>query len=159
MNRRKGVLELVAASASEEHFRLLGRNNFTRAVVQQLRARASQRLSDSLSAAELHTKLVSAYLRIVQEKHSENRLLSAPIPLHLQMSGNSKLPSITLYPLHSGRPRTPSFGLDAPGGYQLTLSIRLSDENVDTERWSEWLRMMPDGVRDVKVVGPYSTFR
>lgn len=159
MTRREGVLELIAASASHDQFQQLGRNNFTRALAQQLRMRATQSLRSPLSATEVHTKLLSAYSRIVRDTFSQGRLLDSPMPLHLQMSGNSKLPSITLYPLEAGRSRTPGFSPDAAGGYQLTLSIRLTDENLDTDSWGEWLRMMPDGVKDVKVAGPYATFR
>ncbi|KAK6065053.1 hypothetical protein SCUP234_12766 [Seiridium cupressi] len=159
MTRREGVLELIAASASEEHLRFLGRNTFTRALVQQLRARVAQRFPNALSAAEMHIKVLSAYSKIVQEKQSEGQLSNMPIPLHLQMSGNSKLPSITLYPQQAHPPLTPSFNPEAPGGHHLTLSIRVADENLDTDSWVEWLRMMPDGVKDVKVAGPFSTFR
>jgi hypothetical protein len=159
MARREGVLELIAASASEEQLKILGRNTFTRLLVQQLRTRITQRLPNSLSAAELHTKVLSAYSKMMQEQQPQGQLLNGPIPLHLQMSGNSKLPSITLYPLQASRPPTRSFSPEGPGGYQLTLSIRVADENLDTESWAEWLRMMPDGVKDVKVAGPYNTFR
>jgi hypothetical protein len=39
----------------------------------------------------------------------------------------------------------------------LQMSIRLSDDNVDIDTWSEWLRLMPEGVKDVKVEGPFRT--
>lgn len=159
LTRREGVLELIAASTSEDHFQLLGRNTFTRALAQQLRLRMMQRSPNPLSTAEVYTKLLSAYPRIVQERYPERLLQNIPIPLHLQMSGNSKLPSITLYPLQSVRPHTPNLHTESSRGYQLTLSIRLSDDHLDIGSWSEWLRMMPDGIKDVKVAGPYNTFR
>jgi hypothetical protein len=152
--RQKGVLELIAASASEEHYTLLGRNNFTRALTQQLRARTSQRLASPLSAADLHGRLLSAYPKIVQEKKPEGPIASLPLPLHLQVSGNPKLPSITLSPMQAV-----SHAPETPGGPQLMLSIRLADEHVNIDSWAEWLRMMPDDVKGVKVEGPYATFR
>jgi hypothetical protein len=159
MTRREGVLELLAASADEDHFGVIGRNTFTKILAHQLRQRAAQRSFEPLSGAELHTRILSAYAKVVQDKHPDGQLAKVPIPLHLQMSGNSKLPSITLYPISNTRPRTPSFNPEGLGGYQLTLSIRLADENLDTNCWSEWLRMMPEGVKDVRVAGPYNTFR
>ncbi|KAI1876163.1 hypothetical protein JX265_000587 [Neoarthrinium moseri] len=160
MTRQQGVLELIAASASEEHLHQLGRNTFSRALAQQLRTRASQRSPNVLSAAELYSKLLPAYTKIVQEHNSDGRAASVPMPLHLQMSGNPKLPSITLYPLQGARPRTPGFNSEVASGPQLTLSIRLTDDNLNIENWAEWLRMMPDGIKDVRVVeGPFRTFR
>lgn len=152
--RQKGVLELIASSASEDHYNLLGRNNLTRALAQQLHARAMLRLPHPLSAAELHGKLLSAYPKIIQEKSPEGPIASLPLPLHLQMSGNPRLPSITMYPVQAA-----NHAPETPGGHQLMLSIRLADEHVNIESWAEWLRMMPDGVKGVKVDGPYPTFR
>jgi hypothetical protein len=161
MVRQKGVLELLAASASEEHYSLLGRNTFTRELAEQLRIRANQRSPAALSVAELHSRLLAAYPNVIQEKQANgHRATSFPLPLHLQMSGNSKLPSITLSPLQPARSRTPNFSSEGPAGHQLTLSIRLTEETLNIESWTEWLRMMPDGIKDVKVVeGPYRTFR
>ena len=40
------------------------------------------------------------------------------------------------------------------------MSVRLKDDNVDVDSWNEWLRLMPSGVRDVKVEGPFrATYR
>lgn len=159
LTRRRGALEVLAASASEEHYSLLGRHAFTRDFAQQMRIRLSQHISNPCSVAELHARLLSVYARAAQEKRSPGSP-RIPIPLHLHISGDSRLPSITLSPLQGGRLRTPSFNSEAlHTGYHLNLSIRLSDENIDTECWSEWLRMMPDGVKHVAVSGPYSTFR
>ncbi|RYP44429.1 hypothetical protein DL768_009101 [Monosporascus sp. mg162] len=44
-------------------------------------------------------------------------------------------------------------------GPQLSLSFRLSEETLNPESWIEWLRMMPEGIKDVRVDGPYTTFR
>ncbi|KAI0126910.1 hypothetical protein BJ170DRAFT_423540 [Xylariales sp. AK1849] len=157
--RQKGILELLAASASEEHFNLLGRNSFTRVLAEKLRARALQRLPNALSAAELHSKMLCVYPKMVQDRDPDGQAKGLPMPLHLQMTGNSKLPSITLAPSLPARARTPIFSLEAQSGPQLTLSIRLTEETLNIESWTEWLRLMPDGIKDVKVEGPYHTFR
>ncbi|KAI1384105.1 uncharacterized protein F4822DRAFT_61021 [Hypoxylon trugodes] len=159
MVRQKGMLELIAASSSEDYFDVLDRNSFTRTLSDQLRTRAAQRFPNALSAAELHSKLLSIYPKIIQDKHPEKGLtIGFPSPLHIQISGNSRLPSITLSP-----PQPPPRTIYSPEnhhGPQLTLSMRLTEENLNIESWAEWLRMMPEGIKDVKVEGPYTaTFR
>jgi hypothetical protein len=154
--RQKGILELLASSTSEDHLALIGRNSFTRALVEQLRMRASQRVANVISAAELHCKLLSNYPKIVSSRHPERQdMTNLPSPLYMQMSGNSRLPSITLSPVQSTRSETPLYGTEGASGSQLTLSFRLADESLNIENWVEWLRMMPDGIRAVNVEGPY----
>ncbi|KLP11147.1 uncharacterized protein Y057_5930 [Fusarium fujikuroi] len=158
MVRQQGVLELLAASVSEEHYYDLDRCAFTRALAEQLRVRAA-RLSP-LSAAELHANLFSQYAKMVQDKYPEKEVLTSfPSPLHMMMSGNSRLPSIFLSPVCQNSPTQGSFS-SYENSPQLHLSIRLDDDNVDLESWNEWLRLMPEGIRDVKVEGPFrATFR
>ncbi|KAI1012528.1 hypothetical protein LB504_008163 [Fusarium proliferatum] len=158
MVRQQGVLELLAASVSEEHYYDLDRCAFTRALAEQLRVRAA-RLSP-LSAAELHANLFSQYAKMVQDKYPEKEVLTSfPSPLHMMMSGNSRLPSIFLSPVYQNSPTRGSFS-SYENSPQLHLSIRLDDDNVDLESWNEWLRLMPEGIRDVKVEGPFrATFR
>jgi hypothetical protein len=157
MVRQRGVMELIAASASEDHYNILDRSSFTRNLSEQLRARATQRLPTALSAADLHSKLLSLYPKMIHDKHPGKDLISRhPSPLHMQMSGNPRLPSITLTPV---QPRAP-FSPVSPHGPQLTLTIRLTDETLNVENWAEWLRLMPEGIKDVRVEGPYpTTFR
>jgi hypothetical protein len=158
MVRQQGVLELLAASVSEAHFYDLDRCAFTRALAEQLRVRAA-RLSP-LSAAELHANLFSHYAKMVQDKYPEKEALTSfPSPLHMMMSGNSRLPSIFLSPVYQNSPMRSSFS-SYENSPQLHLSIRLDDDNVDLESWNEWLRLMPEGIRDIKVEGPFrATFR
>uniref|UniRef100_A0A098D4Z7 Tyrosine-protein phosphatase non-receptor type 6 n=1 Tax=Gibberella zeae (strain ATCC MYA-4620 / CBS 123657 / FGSC 9075 / NRRL 31084 / PH-1) TaxID=229533 RepID=A0A098D4Z7_GIBZE len=158
MIRQQGVLELLAASVSEEHFYDIDRCAFTRALAEQLRIRAA-RLSP-LSAAELHANLFSHYSKMVQDKHPEKEVLTSfPSPLHMMMSGNSRLPSIFLSPVYENSPMRTSFS-SYENSPQLHLSIRLDDDNVDIESWNEWLRLMPEGIKDIKVEGPFrATFR
>ncbi|KAI1334322.1 hypothetical protein F5Y15DRAFT_409735 [Xylariaceae sp. FL0016] len=174
MVRQKGVLELIAASASEDYFDLLERSSFTRALAEQLRTRSAQRSSNSnaLSAAELHSRLLSLYPKIIHSSRSTRLDRDAvagnsaarpsyPAPLHMQMSGNARLPSITLSPpqLPPTLPSPPTSSTTHAGPH-LTLSIRLTDESsISLENWAEWFCMMPEGIRDVKVEGPYYTFR
>ncbi|KAK8072571.1 hypothetical protein PG996_005919 [Apiospora saccharicola] len=160
MVRQKGVLEIIAASTSQDQYNLIGRNSFTRALTEQLRSRLNQRPLDALSAAEFHSKLLALYPRIVHERHHGlDAVTRTPSPLHLQMSGNWRLPSITLAPLQFTQPKPPLFSPEANGGPQLNLSIRLTDESLNIESWANWLRMLPEGIKDVKVEGPYHTFR
>ncbi|RMJ14135.1 hypothetical protein BHE90_013621 [Fusarium euwallaceae] len=158
MVRQQGVLELLAASVSEEHFYGLDRCAFTRALAEQLRVRAA-RLSP-LSAAELHANLFSHYAKMVQDKNPEQEVVTSfPSPLHMMMSGNSRLPSIFLSPVYQNSPMRSSFS-SYENSPQLHLSIRLDDDNVNLESWNEWLRLMPEGIKDIKVEGPFrATFR
>ncbi|KAI0473846.1 hypothetical protein GGR56DRAFT_552525 [Xylariaceae sp. FL0804] len=174
MLRQKGVLEIIAASASEEYFRTLRRGAFTRALSDQLRVRASQRVPAALSAAELHAKLLSSAYpgRDAAGAGAGAGQGGVLPPLHMQMAGNVRLPSITLSPPQPPRVLPPSPPETLPhsgggggdggggGGPQVTLSIRLADEPaLSLESWLEWFRMMPEGVRDVRVDGPYQTLR
>lgn len=159
MVRRRGVLELIAASAPEDYYHLLERGVFTRALTDQLRARAIQHFPNALSAAELHSKLLSLVPKLIHERHPEKGVMTAfPAPLHMQTSGNARLPSIMLSPLPLQLPKPHSNSDTTHGGPQVTLQIRLTDESLSLENWAEWFRMMPEGIRDVKVDGPY-TFR
>ncbi|EFY86342.1 hypothetical protein MAC_07646 [Metarhizium acridum CQMa 102] len=155
--RRKGVLELLAASASEDHAASLGRCAFTRALSELLSARAAR--SAPLSVVELHALLLSHYPKIVRDTTPERETVTTfPVPLHTMMSGNSRLPSVFLSPIHHHSPMRNSFSYE--NNPQLHLSIRLTDDNVDIESWNEWLRLMPEGVKDVKIDGPFRpTFR
>lgn len=157
--KRQGVLELIAASASEDHVALLGRSAFTRALSEQLRARASQKSINPLSAAELHARLLPLYSKIIQDRSPEKQMVTSfPSPLHFQVSG-TKLPSILLAPMHKVLspfpPESPTSGANF-----MNITFRLSDEPINTESWVDWLRLMPDGIREVKVEGPNrNTFR
>jgi hypothetical protein len=97
---------------------------------------------------------------MVQDKYPEKEALTSfPSPLHMMMSGNSRLPSIFLSPVYQNSPMRSSFS-SYENSPQLHLSIRLDDDNVDLESWNEWLRLMPEGIRDIKVEGPFrATFR
>ncbi|KZL73210.1 hypothetical protein CT0861_04264 [Colletotrichum tofieldiae] len=158
MHRQQGVLELVAAAVSEEHFDALDRCTFTKVLTEHLKTRASQRFTSPFSAAELHSKLLSNYPSLVQDKNPEKETITSfPSPLHMQMSGNARLPSILLAPLNIGPLRTSlPFGTE---GQQLVLSFRIGDEPIDIDNWTEWLRMMPEGVKDVRVDGPFRPSR
>ncbi len=157
--RHEGVLELIAASASEDHVKIVDRSAFTRALADQLRTRASQTFMKPLTAADLHAKLLALYPKLIQDRNPEKEMVTSfPAPLHIQVSGSSILPSILLAPVQKGAlPYTP----DSPsGGAHLTLTFRLSDDNINADAWAEWFRRMPEGVRDAKVEGPFrNTFR
>jgi len=153
MVRQRGVLELIAASASRDHFKLLGPSSFTRALTELLRTRAGQNFLDPFSAAELHAKLWSTYHKMIEDHSPEKELVTSfPSPLHMQASGNTRLPSILLAPVT--RP-SPSASLSDNAGQQMNLTVRLADGPLNVEAWTEWFRSMPDGVRDVKLEGPY----
>ncbi|KAK3383703.1 hypothetical protein B0T24DRAFT_59837 [Lasiosphaeria ovina] len=159
MVRKEGVLELIAASASEDHAKLIDRSAFTRALTSQLRTRASQKYMDPFSAAELHAELLSLYPKIIQDQSPEKEMVTSfPSPLHTQISGSAKLPSILLAPMQKG---LPPYTPDSPSsGANMVLTFRLSDDSINMDSWAEWLRSMPEGIKEVKVDGPYrNTFR
>ena len=157
MVRQQGVLELIAASVSEEHFNALDRCAFTKALAEQLRMRATRLIP--LSAVELHSLLLAHYPKMIQDRYPEKETITSfPAPLHAMTSGNSRLPSIFLSPIFHNSPLRNSFAYE--NNPQLHLAIRLHDDNVDVDSWNEWMRLMPDGIKDVKVEGPFRpTFR
>jgi hypothetical protein len=151
ITRARGVLELIAASTSDENYLALDRCSFTLALADILRTRASR--GSPLSAVELHAILFSSYSKIVQDRNPEREVVSSfPAPLHAMTSGNSRLPSIFLSPITPNSPPRPGVQDNYP---LLHMSIRLNDDNVDIDSWNEWLRLMPEGIRDVKVEGPF----
>lgn len=161
MQRQRGVFEIIAASASEDHIPLIGRNTFTRTLADRLRVRAhDQKFLSPYSASQLHAMLLSDYPFIIQDRNADKEILTSfPSPLHIQMTGISRLPSISLSP--NVRRRLSSFGIDtSPTGPHVNLTIRLTDAPLNMEAWEDWLRLMPEGIKDAKVEGPYrNTFR
>ncbi|KJZ77550.1 hypothetical protein HIM_03274 [Hirsutella minnesotensis 3608] len=155
--RQRGVLELIAASVSEEHDSVLDRCAFTRALTEQLRTRATR--STPLSAVELHSALLAAYPKMIRDRNPERETVTRfPAPLHAMMSGNSRLPSIFISPVYQNSPLRSGFSYE--NSPQLHLSIKLHDDHVDIDSWNEWLRLMPEGIKDIKVDGPFrTTFR
>jgi hypothetical protein len=192
MPTKTGVLELIAASASEDHLSDLGRGTFTQVLAEQLRARATQ--DKPLTAAELHSIVMSKYPKLVQDRNPEREIITSfPSPLHLQTSKNTRLPSILLAPVpvaspHHGTPPrlysnafggsisggthsagsvhgSPHFGGSvngsamgapaSPTGPTLSLTISIPDNALELENWIEWLRSMPEGVRNVSVERAY----
>ncbi|KAL2130120.1 hypothetical protein VTI74DRAFT_6882 [Chaetomium olivicolor] len=150
--RRQGMLELIAASAGEDHVELLGRSAFTRALTDQLRMRAVQPFREPFSAAELHSKLLSLYPRMIQEQNPEKEVIVRfPTPLSMQLSGTKTLPSILLAPLRHGEPPGPP----SPSGSQISITFRLADDTFNIDSWAEWFRSMPGGIREARVDGPY----
>jgi hypothetical protein len=149
--RRQGMLELIAASAGEDHVGLLGRSAFTRALTDQLRTRAVQPFKEPFSAAELHGKLLSLYPRLIQEQNPEREVVARfPTPLSMQLSGTKTLPSILLAPLRHGEAPAPP-----PSGSQISITFRLAEDTFNMDSWAEWLRSMPEGITEARVDGPY----
>lgn len=193
--RQKGVLEILAASTTEEYFRLAPRAGFTRLVLDRLRGGGHHQVpqtvgEDRLSTAELYSRILFSYSELLATRNSlggggnrgderNDRPYSAHgvfplMPLHIQISSNPNLPPITLTRMDSLQLpplSAPSYnlsnsragGFDESGsgnsssnGRHLSLTFRLADdisgrEGHDVERWRQWLMMMPDGVRSVKV--------
>jgi hypothetical protein len=149
--RKTGMLEVIAAASSEEHFRSINRCYFTRALSEQLRTRIERGPSKALSAAELHAKLLVLYPTLMLDTTDRGRLTDLPTPIHIQTSENSKLPSILLTPFRSP---PPSFNQDI-NGQHMQMTFRINDEPIDVEAWLEWLRLMPDSIRHVKTDGPW----
>lgn len=161
MARREGVLEVIAASAGEDPKKALGRVAFTRALIDELSTRLSQKFRGPLSAfsaAELHVRLMSSYPRIIEDRNPDKeQITSFPSPLHIQMSSNARLPSIFLAPCRKPLPNSPEA---TTPGTQLNLTLRLVDGAIDKPGWIEWMRLLPDGVREVKCESPFrNTFR
>lgn len=148
--RRQGMLELIAASAGEDHVGLLGRSAFTRALTDQLRRRAVQPFKEPFSAAELHAKLMSSYPGIVRSMNETEIVMRLPAPLSIQLSGTKTLPSIFLAPLQHGQA-----GPRSPDGTQISITFRLADDAFNVDAWAEWLRLMPAGITEARVDGPY----
>lgn len=147
--RHTGVFEVFAAALSDDHISSLGRTSFTLLLAEQLKIRAAR--GTPLSVAELHSILLSSYPKVVHERRPEAEMLTSyPAPLHLQASSNSRLPSIFLSPLQNNSPR---IGASSASPGLLQFSITLNEDKVDLDAWNEWLRMIPEGVKDVRIEG------
>ncbi|KAG8159510.1 hypothetical protein KVR01_010147 [Diaporthe batatas] len=149
--RRQGMIEFLAAGSFEQHpSGQLGRRAFTHALSKELRSQAAR--MPPISAADLHARLLAVYPQVVQElEPSHDFLRSMPTPQHVQISESKILPSILLGPLRRSRP--PSVESNASSstpGSQVSLTVRL-DREPDMETWADWVRLMPDGVRDVRI--------
>lgn len=120
--------------------------------------RAVRGFMKPFSAAELHAKLLSEYPKIIHDRYPERETVTSfPSPLHILMTGNARLPSILLAPLLKGRPYDYQ---PTALGPQVNLSFKFTDDNPSIDGWTEWLRAMPEGVRDFKVESTYRpTFR
>lgn len=150
--RKRGVLEILAAGSFEEHASPIARCAFTRALIDKLRTQAFR--PKPFSAAELHAQLVSEYPRIIQDLNPEQAVLTKfPVPLHLQLSGSNNVPSILLAPLRR-RCSLPKLESVSSPGTQLNMTFQL-DKDPNMERWVDWLRLMPDGVKEIRVDGPF----
>lgn len=149
--RKRGVLEILAAGSFEEHASPLGRCAFTRALIHKLRTQAPR--PKPFSAAELHAQLVSEYPRIIQDLTPDRAFLTKfPAPLHMQLSGSNNVPSILLAPLRRQCSWPKLEDLSSPD-MQLCMTFQL-DKDPNMEQWLDWLRLMPDGVKEIKVEGP-----
>ena len=147
--KKRGVLEVLAAGSFEEHASPLARCAFTRALIDKLRTQAPR--PRPISAAELHAQLVSEYPRIIQDLTPERTFLTKfPAPLHLQLCGSNNVPSILLAPLRR-RCSLPKM-TGSSQGTQLSMIFQL-DKDPNMERWVDWLRLMPDDVKEIRVEG------
>jgi len=160
-HRQEGVLEVVAAAAREDHAKIIKRGEFTRILANELRIRAVQKFNSPFSAAGLHAKMLSRYRELVLDRCPESEketVTSFPAPLHIQVSRNPHLPSILLAPIVKEIP--PCSPESPTGGAHMSMAFRLSEDTINKEKWAEWLRLMPEGVKEVKVEGPYrNTFQ
>jgi hypothetical protein len=171
--RKQGMLELVAASAGEDHVEMLGRGVFTRALANELKSRAAQGFREALTTAELHSRLLAVYSGKVKERNPNDRtVLRFPTPLIMQLSAANTLPSILLAPRrhqgqgHQGQPQGHGAGPSSSsssisgGSQHITITFRLADDAFNLDKWAEWLRNMPPGITEAQVNGPYrNTFQ
>ncbi|KAI7781874.1 hypothetical protein LA080_014055 [Diaporthe eres] len=150
--RRRGSLEILAAGSFEEQASPLARCAFTQALSEKLRTQAAR--MRPFSAAELHAQLLAEYPRIVQELTPDREFLSSfPAPLHLHLAVGQIATSALLSPLRRSRP--PSIESVSPfPGAEVSMTVRL-DKEPDADVWADWLRLMPDGVREVKIEGNF----
>lgn len=150
--RRRGTLEVLAAGSFEEHASPLARCAFTQALSEKLRTQAAR--MRPFSAAELHAQLLAEYPRIVQDMNPDREFLTSfPAPLHLQLADSQMVPSVLLAPLRRSRFNSTESASPLPGA-EVSMTVRL-DREPDADRWADWLRLMPEGVREVKIEGAF----
>lgn len=142
------MIEFIAAGSFEQHPRgQLGRCAFTRALSKELRTQAAR--VPPISAADLHARLLAAYPQFVQElEPSHDFLHSLPTPQHVQITECNNVPSILLGPLRL--PSVESNSSSSTPGPQVSLTVRV-DREPDMDSWTDWIRLMPDGIREVKI--------
>ena len=82
-----------------------------------------------------------------------------PTPLSMQLAGTKSLPSILLAPMAGGKNGERENGGGGGGqgtGAQISITFRLADDNTfNVDGWAEWLRLMPGGIAEARVEGPY----
>lgn len=159
LTRKQGVFELLAAASGADHANQIGRNTFTRALTDLLPRRINQ--PGDFTASDLHVQLLSSsYPKALeggaQGRDQEQQLLASfPCPLHLQLSGNARQPSVSLAPVSThGAQNGTTNGI--PGTVpELAVTFRVPADAVNHDSWAEWLRQMPNGIKGIEVDGPY----
>lgn len=149
LTRKQGVFELIAAASGVDHATQIGRHTFTRALTDLMLRRIGQ--PGEYTSADLHAQLLSSAYPRMLGGDEQQLMASFPCPLHLRLSGNARLPSISLAPVHVPAAQN---GITM-NGLETEVTFRITADNVNMDAWAEWLRSMPTGVKGVEVAGPF----
>jgi len=138
-----GSIEMIAACPGSENAMPVDRAAFAEMLAEIFRERARH----PLSAAQLHARLMSLYMER-KESATGDGTLAWLLPFYIQgfpVDRNPGLPSVALAPLMRGKtPMGPALASD------IHVKVRLQNPCA-LDPIKEWLRRMPDTVRDVQV--------
>lgn len=153
VSKRQGVLEVLAGGSFEDYIgNPLARCEFTKALTGHLRRRAGQTFRRPLTVADLHAELSFDYPKILRDwRQEEETIKKFPSPLHLQVSSSNTIPSILLAPLVSITNSSPNMAQVS----RLNITVEIAGIGSSMEPFLEWARLMPLGVRDVTIQGPF----
>jgi hypothetical protein len=157
IDRTNGVLEVLAATSTGDHFHALGRNKFTMAITSLLRNRFIRPYQNPFRIGNLHADVATKYFSVVTpdfNRPQRPHLDDFPAPVFYQF-GSDRIASITLAPIRRSPPPS-QHGQDAP----TYLEIRLEggDGLIRKDLLDEWLRLAPWKVSEAKVEGPRGNF-
>ena len=175
----KGVIETLAASGFDQSASETSNQSFTASLVQELAHAAHT--ADWLPVVELHRRLMNrlqAWMPTVSFADDTYSLVQIdpdtgqpicetrrrPTPIHNFVSQEPR--TIVLSPLPPQDHRQPSqsrIALSAPAtqpqaipdGPGVLVTCRLRDQNVEAQKWIEWLANAPDGAKNIQISAIY----
>jgi hypothetical protein len=177
-----GVVETLAAGGLESASSEGGSHSFTASLVQEL-SRAAH-TTDWLSTVELHRRLINrlqvwtptvsfaddAYSLVQIDRRTGQPMLERPsrrTPIYSFLSKKPKTIVLTPLPPQPQKQSEDTFMLlqpptgedeAVPEGPGVLVTCRLRDQNVDVEKWRQWLLRAPDGGRAIQISALYPGF-
>ncbi|KAK4176795.1 hypothetical protein QBC36DRAFT_300835 [Triangularia setosa] len=179
----KGVVETIAACGFESVAAEVGPHSFTSSLIQELAHAAHT--TEWLSVVELHRRLINrlqawmpsvcftdtTYSVVQVDRHTGQPMFEKPrrrTPIYCFLSKKPR--TIVLSPLPVPQPLSiteePHVYLNtpttkpkiSPTGPGILLACRLRDQNLDVEKWKQWLLTAPPEAQSIQISAIYPSF-